>query len=105
MFKLWHSNKQAAVSPLQEVSKGLWHVQECSCSSSPHTWGKAVQQDGNLAVLQTHKELNYMLQLQRGHHGTSLGCEDGWLSAASRACMVHLCSCMLQVCSMHCLKH
>lgn len=55
MFKLWHSKNQA-ISPLQKVSKGLWHIQECSCSSGPHAWRKAVQQDGNLAFLQGHKD-------------------------------------------------
>ena len=57
---LWHSNKQAAVSPLQEMSQGLWHIQECSCSSGPHAWGEAIQQDGNLAFLQGHKGMQLL---------------------------------------------
>ena len=52
-----HSSKQT-VSPLQKVSKGLWHIQECGCSSGPHAWREAVQKDGNLALLQGHRECN-----------------------------------------------
>ena len=92
-----HSIKQAAVSPLQKVSKRPWHIQECSCSGGPHAWREAVQQDGNLAFLQGYEECTYMLQLRTSQHiigvlGYVLGSSQPSMHGASATCTrAHVC--------------